>query len=141
MIGLLRQVQGWVKLKGDSDGTKIGNIGDRIKVTQEEGDEFILQASATIGGLASSDIIDYEVPAGKTLKILSVSYSGENRSKMDILRDAQKLDDRNLYYGEFNGDVPMHNTKINAAEHLIVKFSSIVNKSGDYSATIYGRLI
>lgn len=32
MIGLfLKQVQGWVKLKGDTDGTKVGNVGDRLK--------------------------------------------------------------------------------------------------------------
>lgn len=33
MFGILRQVQGWVKLKGDSDGTRIGNVGDALKVT------------------------------------------------------------------------------------------------------------
>ena len=33
MIGnILRVVQGWVKLKGATDGTMIGNVGDRLKV-------------------------------------------------------------------------------------------------------------
>jgi hypothetical protein len=31
MFGILRQVQGWVKLKGNTDGTKIGNTGDSLK--------------------------------------------------------------------------------------------------------------
>ena len=31
MFGLFSQVQGWVKLKGATDGTKIGNTGDSLK--------------------------------------------------------------------------------------------------------------
>ena len=31
MFGLFSQVQGWVKIKGASDGTKIGNSGDSLK--------------------------------------------------------------------------------------------------------------
>ena len=30
--GMLKIVQGWVKIKGDTDGTKIGNVGDELKV-------------------------------------------------------------------------------------------------------------
>jgi len=30
--GILRQIQGWVKIKGGTDGSIIGNTGDRIKV-------------------------------------------------------------------------------------------------------------
>jgi hypothetical protein len=32
MFGILRQVQGWVKLKGNTDGTKIGNTGSSLNV-------------------------------------------------------------------------------------------------------------
>ena len=31
-------VQGWVRIKGDSDGTKIGNVGDRLKTNAEPSD-------------------------------------------------------------------------------------------------------
>jgi len=37
MMGLLRQVQGWVKLKGATDGTKIGNVNDALKVVTTVG--------------------------------------------------------------------------------------------------------
>ena len=44
MLGLLRQVQGWVKIKGATDGTKIGNTGDRLKVdTDSSSDVGITQ--------------------------------------------------------------------------------------------------
>ena len=33
ITGILRQVQGWVKLRGGTDGTMIGNVSDRLKVT------------------------------------------------------------------------------------------------------------
>jgi len=141
MLGILRQVQGWVKLKGDSDGTKIGNIGDKLKVTNDEGDSFHLFSESTIGGNSSGNVIDFTVPAGKTLEIIDISYSGENRSKIEIFQDAAKIEGKNLYYGEFNGNIPMHKKTINDAEHLIIKFTSIVNKSGKYTASVYGRLI
>jgi hypothetical protein len=32
MFGILKVIQGWVKIKGDTDGTKIGNVSDAIKV-------------------------------------------------------------------------------------------------------------
>jgi hypothetical protein len=31
MFGIFSQIQGWVKLKGDTDGTKIGNVSDSLK--------------------------------------------------------------------------------------------------------------
>lgn len=31
MFGVFSQIQGWVKLKGNTDGTKIGNTGDSLK--------------------------------------------------------------------------------------------------------------
>jgi len=34
-VNLLKIVQGWVKIKGDTDGTKIGNIKDNLKVTSK----------------------------------------------------------------------------------------------------------
>jgi hypothetical protein len=40
MFGLLRIIQGWVKLKGDTDGTKIGNLQDRLKVEAKSSDEY-----------------------------------------------------------------------------------------------------
>jgi len=33
MNGTLNQVQGWVKVKGTTDGTNIGNVGDALKVS------------------------------------------------------------------------------------------------------------
>ena len=31
MFGIFSQIQGWVKLKGATDGTKIGNVSDSLK--------------------------------------------------------------------------------------------------------------
>lgn len=33
MFGIFSQIQGWVKLKGATDGTKIGNVTDSLKTT------------------------------------------------------------------------------------------------------------
>lgn len=33
--GILRQIQGWIKIKGGTDGTFIGNSGDKLKVNDD----------------------------------------------------------------------------------------------------------
>ena len=33
--GILKIIQGWIKIKGATDGTKIGNVGDKLKTTAE----------------------------------------------------------------------------------------------------------
>jgi hypothetical protein len=42
--GIFRWVQGWVKIKGDTDGTKIGNISDALKVAISNSLPFYVNA-------------------------------------------------------------------------------------------------
>lgn len=41
MFGIFSQIQGWVKLKGNTDGTKIGNTGDSLKVSTDFNPSYI----------------------------------------------------------------------------------------------------
>jgi hypothetical protein len=56
MISIFKQIQGWVKLKGDTDGTKIGNIGDKLKTTSiytpgnTSGDFFMEVSKGNVSG-------------------------------------------------------------------------------------------
>ena len=57
MFEILKVIQGWVKLKGDTDGTKIGNIGDSLKVTSSspiEPGNFLTFKSSTEVTLAGA---------------------------------------------------------------------------------------
>lgn len=141
MIGLLRQVQGWVKLKGDTDGTKIGNIGDQLKVTLDTGEAFKLHSTLNIAGLGTSTVFNYTVPVGKRLEVLKLSYSGENRAIMKVYENTDQIDRKNLYFGELSGFIPMEGIEISAGDQLKVEFENTINETGDFTVTVYGRLI
>ena len=54
---ILKIVQGWVKLKGDTDGTFVGNVGDRLKVNIPGGSipsERVVPAAVKLKNAGSS---------------------------------------------------------------------------------------
>lgn len=113
MFGILRQVQGWVKLRGNSDGTKIGNVSDAIKV---------FDSSNQVGTLTTFKS-STEVVLGATYSTLhSVSGMGVFFGATFVV-DSNKADCRIQIDGqtvfEFNGDF----------------LNEVINKDADYRAS------
>jgi hypothetical protein len=58
MFGIFSQVQGWLKIKGDTDGTKIGNVADALKIhlaslsPSAMGDFFLEVSRGNIPGMS-----------------------------------------------------------------------------------------
>lgn len=68
---ILKVVQGWVKLKGDTNGTLIGNVGDRLKV------DTVLNSSSTYKKLAFEDAtLTRETSVSPTAWVDAYSYTG-----------------------------------------------------------------
>lgn len=88
-------VQGLISLRGATDNTLIGNIGDRLKVDSNVtiiGDStgnspnVIKQAELTVATRVQSDIADtiYTVPAGKKFKLSWFGGSYDNQGGVYI---------------------------------------------------------
>lgn len=105
------------------------------------GDAFNLFSALIIGGLATGTVLSYLVPAGTKLRLIEIEGSGQNRSTMEVFQDATKIANKELYYGEFNPVAEFQDKDILEGETLQVKFTSNVNKSGNYTARVVGRLI
>ena len=79
---VLKVVQGWVKLKGGTDGTFIGNDGDRLKVISTESDviaeyKYLLDGTTkNINVDGSSTAVEYEYApgVGETFSVESLSF-------------------------------------------------------------------
>lgn len=61
-MNIVSWVTGIVKLRGDSDGTKIGNVGDALKVTSEDQDRVNL-----VAGDAYCVNMEYSLNNGQTV--------------------------------------------------------------------------
>ena len=84
MFGIFSQIQGWVRLKGNTDGTKIGNTGDSLKTT--------VTSSALPTGAALESVQNAQSiligPVTETAPVTDIASSGLNGR---LQRIAQRL--------------------------------------------------
>jgi hypothetical protein len=77
MFGILSQVQGWIKIKGSTNGTMIGNVTDKLKVTDEDSLAVLNYISGALGGSAGLSIFKSQEASisSRNETILSSTYT------------------------------------------------------------------
>lgn len=91
---ILKVIRGIVKLRGGTDNSLIGNVGDRLKVTDDSGLTFLnvlsaniyKQNEATIASKTETDLsgVTYTVPSGKTFVLTTLTGSYDAQSTVYI---------------------------------------------------------
>lgn len=75
MFGIFSQVQGWVKLKGNSDGTKIGNNGDSL---------FVIGKATTAPLLSAPALVVRPIPFAPSTYSASITNLGLAATPSDV---------------------------------------------------------
>ena len=87
--GIFNQIQGWVKLKGDTDGTKIGNVGDALKTISE---------SSSFGSVSTGNSSTTALGSGATF-----TGTGE-QNQFGQVGVMLKTDNSGVLYFDFSND-------------------------------------
>ena len=95
--GILKRIQGWVKIKGGTDGSFIGNKGDHLKVlSKEEGDVVDTDFSATNVSIGTDTIL-YQYNSGAGVFYDFTAEFDDNDITLTINIDGTDIvDDLNL---------------------------------------------
>lgn len=125
MFNLAKIIGGWINIRGNSDGTVIGNAADALKVNMRNaaGDEvgtpadplFVEfpenadrtpveaydEALAVPTGV-TTEIVSYTVPATKEIVLERVEASGENIAVYTILVNSVVIATQRSFWGEIN---------------------------------------
>jgi hypothetical protein len=93
-----------------------------------------------------TDVVTYTVPAGKTLYLRHVAFSGSNVSTFWIDIDGSVQARKRTYFTEYNGDFFFegdsgHGLKVNAGQTITVVAEHSRPSLGDFDASMDGRLI
>jgi hypothetical protein len=94
----------------------------------------------SLAGLATSDIINYIIPIGKTFKINNINFSGENKSVFLLSINGITHSKFRTYFNDYNGTFNTNNLIFNAGDNIKVIAENKRNSVSDYNANIQGVL-
>jgi len=116
---------------------------DPIFVSQTEaGSYFSLEGNtSSLAGGATTNIINYTVPAGKKLVLSIAQVSGKNRAKYRVIKNGLVVGIKRTYYTEFNADFLISSAEITAGQTVQVEVTNNGLTSTDFDAVIQGRLL
>jgi hypothetical protein len=120
----------------------VGNDINNPSPVSMPGESFIEFFSlALLAGLASENIGSLTVPPGKTLLLQRVMVSGDNIAKYSIIINDVVKSVKRSWWGSFDRDFYMGQTKVESGSVLRVLVSNQSNSLSDFNATVVGRLL
>ena len=114
--------------------------GQPIHIKSEEFGEsaYIYQEVNSLAGLSSADILTFNIPLGKKLKVSNIIVSGENKALFTVLVNNEKVATVRTWFCNFNAHVQMEIDL--TAGPLKVSVENKSNSLADFNCTVIGRL-
>ncbi len=129
------------------DGVKYVRVtteeGNPIGVFWEQEGEYFSEHNtvSSLAGGSTTNIINYTVPVGKKLELTIAEASGENRATFRVISNGDVVGFKRTYYTDFNADFIFSTAQLDAGESVQVEVTNNAIVSGDFEATIQGRII
>ena len=95
-------------LRGATDGSLIGNIGDALKVVEGpitgQTEKVIYNEVTSVANSVQTQVAFYTVPVSKTAVLRRVSVSGDNFARFDVLLNGNPIDTKRTWFSDFNAN-------------------------------------